>query len=300
MRKWLALLILGCTLALPSRVASQEPARLASLDVKLWPEYDQPKMLVIYDFQLAEGTTIPAQISFRLPKDAEVNAVAASQNGDFVNGNFESSDAGDGWQSVTVFIDSPTAYRIEYYEPLKMTGSQREFAFTWPGDFDIHAFTISVQEPVDTTSMSTDPAYPPKKGSDGLTYHSSPVASLKQGETFTLAVKYDKTSQQLTVPSTDIKPSAPLNENTPGRVSLSNYLPYIIGALGVTLVVGGLGYYLLWGKPRSVDRRPRRRTRARPSESADAEIYCHQCGQRARPADRFCRVCGTRLRQQEN
>ena len=300
MRKWLALLILGCTLALPSRAASQEPLRLASLEVKLWPEYDRPSMLVIYDFQLPEGTTLPAQVSLRVPADAEVNAVAALQNGEFVNSDYDISDAEGGWRTVTVIVDAPAAYRIEYYRPLNISGARREFNFEWPGDYEVHAFTVSVQQPVDTTSMSTDPSYPSKKETDGLTYYTSPVSSLKQDEAFNVAVQYEKTSDRLTVPTSDIQPSAPLNENTTGRVSLSNYVPYIIGALGVTLVVGGLGYYFLWGKPRSSEKRPRRRSHPRQTETAGGEVYCHQCGQRARPTDRFCRVCGTRLRQQEN
>ncbi|MGE5252300.1 MAG: zinc ribbon domain-containing protein [Bacteroidota bacterium] len=300
MRKWLVLLILGWGLVFPLGAAAQEQVRLASLEVKLWPEYDQPGMLVIYDFQVAQGVSLPARVIFRIPKDATVNAVAALESNGFVNSSYEGPTAEGDSQLLTVIVDAPTAHRLEYYEPLKTSGKARQFTYLWQGEYAVDAFSVSVQQPLDTTTFTTDPAYPAVQGSDGLTYFNSQVTRMDAAGSFKLTLRYEKTSDRLTVPTAQIQPSAPLDENTTGRVSLNNYIPYIVGAVGVTLVVAGLGYYFLWGRPREVERRQRRRAHARQQESATSEVYCHQCGQRARPTDRFCRVCGARLRQQEN
>jgi hypothetical protein len=299
MRKWLTLLILGLVLAFPSLAAAQDEIRLASLDVKLWPEYDQPSMLVIYDFQVTRDVSLPTRVSFRIPRDASVNAVAALENGEFVNSGFDGPKPEGQWQVLSVIVDAPTAYRFEYYQPLSVAEKTRQFSYQWAGEYAVDAFTVSVQQPLDTTGLTTDPVFTPRQETDGLTYYNSPVISLKAGEQFKLKLQYKKTSDKLTVPSPNIEPAAPLNENTSGRVSLNNYVPYIVGALGVIFVVGGIGYYFLWGRPRPAERRQHRRSRAQRAGETGNDIYCPQCGQRARPGDRFCRVCGTRLRQPE-
>lgn len=300
MRKLLMMLIVGLVLAFPLQVAAQDEIQIASLDVKLWPEYDQPGMLVIYDFQLRQDAPLPLRMTFRLPQDASINAVASLENGSYVNSQSEGPKVEGEWQILTVIIDTAAAYRIEYYQPLSISGGSRQFAFLWPGDFQVDSFTVGVQQPPDTTGMTTIPVLSPEQSNDGLTYYNSQAVSLGAGEQFTLDIQYQKSSDRLTVSSLEVKSSEDLNENTSGRVSWNNYIPIIIGVLGVILVAGGLGYYFILGRPRQAQPRHRRRAHAHPEEEATSEIYCPQCGQRARPGDRFCRICGTRLRQPKN
>ncbi|MGE5072107.1 MAG: zinc-ribbon domain-containing protein, partial [Anaerolineae bacterium] len=112
-----------------------------------------------------------------------------------------------------------------------------------------------------------------------------------------LRLSYTRTADTLTVPQESVQPSKPLGSNTPGRVLLSNYLPYIVGVLGIALL-GAAGIYI-W-QSRNNQAAPRRRTHGGTREPrAKDDIYCHQCGARAQPGDRFCRVCGTRLRLDE-
>ena len=297
MRKWLTFFIITLALAIPSLAAAQaETPRLSSLDVQLWPEYDQPSMLVIYNFRVAESASLPANISFHIPADARINAVATMKNGQLVNSDYEAPVAQGEWQLLKVIVDTPTAYSIEYYQPLSVAGTSRRFSFLWFGDYAVDSFSVSVQQPVDATGMTVDPAFESKQETDGLTYFNSPVIALEPQEQYSLNLQYEKSTDRLTVPSSVVQPSAPLGENTSGHISLNNYVPYLLGTLGVILIVGGLGYHFLWRRPRAAPTR-RRRTRASVPLEAESDVYCPQCGQRARVGDRFCRVCGTRLRQ---
>ena len=72
MRKWFSILVLGIFLAFPSLAFAQTNITLESMNVQLWPEYDQPSMLVITDFTVAAGTTFPVDMSFRIPLDANL------------------------------------------------------------------------------------------------------------------------------------------------------------------------------------------------------------------------------------
>lgn len=299
MRKWLSLLILGVLFVFPSLASAQGPIRLATLDVKFWPEYDNSGMLVIYDFELPKDAPLPTSVTFRIPLGVSVHAVAALEDAGLFQATFLGPTPAGDWQTLTIPIDKQTSYHFEYYAPLNKSGDKRQFTYIWAGDYAVDKLGISVQQPPDATSLTGNPALESFVDTDGLTYHTTEVTDLKAGEQFTFTLEYNKTTETLTAPSTTVEPSAPLGEDTTGRVSLGIYTPYIIGGLGILLIASGVGYYYLWAR-RGTPKQSRRRLRSRTTEEsvAGADVYCPQCGQRGRSGDRFCRVCGTRFRQE--
>ena len=80
MRKWVLPLLLIMSLLLPVRVHAQNPISLSSMVIEIWPEYDKPSVLVIYQMTLSSATAFPATVSVRIPVTAgEPNAVAERQ-----------------------------------------------------------------------------------------------------------------------------------------------------------------------------------------------------------------------------
>jgi hypothetical protein len=299
MRKWLLILIMGVFFTFPAIAAyAQSNVTLANVNVQLWPEYDQPSMLVIVDFQVSISQ-LPANIPFRIPKEANLIAVAAyAADGSLVNAVFDGPKKDGEWQTFSISMDTSASYRFEYYQPITFNGSQRIFSYLWDGAYAVDAFNIRVLEPMDTVSLTTIPALPSTAQENGLLYYEGDTVKLAGGEQFTLNLDYKKTSDTLIAPPQGIQPSAPVDENTPGRISLNNSLPYVIGGLGVIMIVGGLVYY--WGAGRNSGKKARRRTHSYAENKEDgAETHCPQCGQRANAGDRFCRVCGARLRHPE-
>ncbi|NOT05564.1 MAG: zinc ribbon domain-containing protein [Anaerolineales bacterium] len=299
MRKWILILILGIFLAFPSSAFAQTSITLTSMNVQLWPEFDQPSVLVITDFTAAASTKFPVDMSFRIPLDANLIAVATyTADGSLMNAVFEGPTVQGEWQVFTVTLEAASA-RFEYYQPITFSGNQRVFSYLWNGDYAVSAFNMRVLEPADTTSLTTVPKLSSISQTDGLKYFEGKPVKLKSGEQYALNLQYTKTTDTLIKSSQTVQPSAPVDENTPGRVSLNNYLPYIIGGVGVLLIVGGFVYYLRSGRNSSKRARRRAHTINVENEEADEELYCPQCGTRAKSNDRFCRVCGARIRRQE-
>jgi hypothetical protein len=298
MRKWFLILALGILFVFPSIVSAQNNVTFASVSVQLWPEYDQPSMLVITDFQVAADTQFPASVTFRIPQDANLIAVAAyDANGSLVNAVFDGPAASGEWQSFTVTLNSASA-RFEYYQPITFNQEQRIFSYLWDGTHAVDAFHIRVLEPLDTTSLTTTPELASISQEQNLKYYVSDSIKLAAGEQFALNLNYKKSTDALIASSQAVQPAAPVDESTPGRVSLSNYLPYILGGLGVVMIVGGFAYY--WQAGRGPSKKARRRSHAKTEgEENDEESYCPQCGTRAKSGDRFCRICGGRIRHQE-
>ncbi len=297
MRSKLVVALLAGIFAFPFSARAQSPIKLSSLQVQLWPEYDQPSMLVIYDFRLPESIKLPVSVSISFPKEGHLVAVASqAADGSLLNTDYIGPTAGQQSQTVTIQIQTSTTYHLEYYQPLSRTGRERKFSYVWPGDYAVDDISISIRIPPDTTSIITDPAMKSTKAPDGTDSLIKDFGALQAGQKFPLQLTYVKESETLSVPGESVQPSKPLGSNTPGRVLLSNYLPYILGALGIISIGAAAIYFLQPGRRQAT---ARRRTHGHAEGKAKGEIYCHQCGARAQPNDRFCRVCGTKLRLEE-
>ena len=296
MPRWLAALSLLGAIFIPTSARAQTPIALSSLQVQLWPEYDQPSMLVIYDFQVGPGTELPVGISIRFPKDANLVAVAVQRDTEtLLNADYLQSVGVDEWQSVIVQVQSPATYRIEYFQPFSRSGDRRQFSYEWTGDFEVQDFSLRVRLPADATVVTADPQL--QRGEKvGPTYFlEKDFGRLAAGRNFAFSLEYSRTSEALMAPSQELQPSKPLDSSTPGRVMLSNYVPYILGALGFVLIAGASLYF--WQSSRGgASGEKRRHGSAHSAAQGTGDVYCNQCGTRAQSGDRFCRVCGTRLR----
>lgn len=300
MRKSIFLLFfIAICLMLPVTAKAQATITLENLTIQLWPDHDQPKVLVIYDFALDASTSLPEIVHFKMPADADLVAVAQNADGGLLT--VEHTLSADG-RIVTFAVADKTGYHLEYYMPYTLKGTTRDFVFTWPGDYAVKSFSLALQKPSAATNLTTDPALtdiPADK--NGFNYQATQTLTLAVQETYAIHVRYQNDSGTLSASTLTVQPSSSLTENVPGQVSVMTYLPWVLGVLAVILIVGGLGWY--WFSSRGSADAPKssrkHSSRKKPVESTDEDrqIYCHQCGKRARADDRFCRTCGAQLRQ---
>ena len=294
MRKLVILLILLAML-IPLPAQAQNILALKTLNVQLWAEHDQPSMLAIYIFEVADEVSLPASIDLRLPSDGNITAVAFESDGSLLLADYANNPIEDpGWQSITIFLTERTSYRVEYYQPLERDGDKRSFTFQWTGDHPVGSFDVEVRVPQDSTNVRTTPAIPFVQDQIFLS-GGSMLSSMDKGETYQLTLEYARTSESPSVspPSgQQVEPLVPVDADTDGRVTLEN-LPYVLGGFGAILIVAALFYFLRSGSPRTQRKTRKRQTK---SQSKASQTYCHECGTRAHEGDRFCRICGSKLR----
>jgi len=285
---------------IPVVVQAQGVTRFSTVGVEIWPEYDRPDVLVIYNLELAADTILPANITLRLPGSVEkpyvvaVGPTAATVTDQDIDYSYQ---AVEDWLEVSVTAED-VAIRIEYYDPgLAREGQIRSFRFTWPGDYSVEAFEILFKLPIDATDFQSDPVFTPLGvGADNLTYYGLNAGVLEAGEMFTVDLGYQKTTDRLSNSGLSVEPVEDLGSGISG-FRISEFLPWIIGGLGLVLIGAGVIYFLSARKGSKPSRAERKRhAPSRTEEAAAGATYCHQCGRRAQPSDRFCRACGTRLR----
>ena len=298
MPKWLVFALLLALLLFPSSAGAQGETKLEAITIELWSEYDQPSMLVIYQFMVSQETPLPAEVQLRVPKDGNLVAVAVESNGALFNKNVTPPVEQGNWQSVTIKVETYDPHRIEYYQPLNHDGDKRQFKFQWFGDYYVKKFSVSALIPADSTNLVTSPPLQETTTTpDGLLTTGTVIKNdLKMMNSFQFELEYQRTSTALVKPAqatAQIVPATPVDENTPGRVSITN-LPWIIGGFGLALI--GIALFSYWRSTQSSETQPRRRRRQKQENVEEGEAYCHECGTRAHAGDRFCRTCGSRLR----
>lgn len=298
MRKLFVLLTL-LVLLFPSAALAQEAGtvKIESLNVMLWSEHDQPSMLVIYNFTLTDDTQVPTSMDIRLPKDANITAVAYQSGSELLLANYQPLSIDDSnLQAIRLFVTERTAYHIEYYQPLRRSGEQRSFNYQWLGDFSVNEFDIQVQVPDDSKGVKTDPAIPLMQSQPSILSGGARMSALSQGQTYQLQLDYSRPSDApvATPISSQVEPLVPVDENTDGRSTLDN-LPLFLGGFGVALILAALFYFFRSGQS-SPARTTRSRRRTQSPQEPSMPSYCPECGARANEGDRFCRTCGSKLR----
>ena len=297
MRKWLVFILLLGALLFPSGAGAQGGIKLKSMNVELWSEYDQSSMLVIHEFTVDDSTPLPVQVKLRFPSEGNLNAVAYRGDEGLIDVNFTGPEKQGNWQAVTLNVQSYLPHRIEYYQPLARSGNQRSFSFNWFGDYVVGNFDVTVQLPLDSVNVVAQPDFREAAAStDGLYFIGTVSAgSLNMGQSYEFNLQYERTSEAVSKPTnnSNIQPSKPIGPNTEGRVSVDN-LPWVIGGFGLALI--GLALFFYWRSTQTPERRPRQRRARNVQSNAEEQAYCHECGARANPGDRFCRTCGSKLK----
>jgi hypothetical protein len=301
MRFWKILALVSLILVFARPVQAQDNPVIEKLEVDLWPEYDRPGVLVIYRITLSPDTSLPAQMSIRMPREVKKPFNLAMQNADgLFNLNYDTAIAGD-WVTISFTTPSPNL-QIEYYDPrLEKNNDAHQYEFRWPGDFTVKSFSLQVQKPLNATDIQITPDMGVgEMGKDGLFYYSQVVGEVPSGTTLQVSLSYTKADDSLSVNMQPVQSAQPVTEQTTGRVSFIEMLPWMVGALGLLLIGGGALWYWQSGREEATQQKIQRHSNSERRKNQAAEpsgnIYCHQCGKRAAPGDVFCRVCGTKLR----
>jgi len=300
--------------AAPYHVAmpiNQTFPRFSSMEIGLWPEYDQASMLVIYTFTLSSDTPVPASLSIRIPTAAGLpNALATGVDVDNLF-DIEYDRHVEGQWSYIRFKTSVPVIRLEYYDPtLTLQGTKRQFVFRWESDYDIDNVYLQVQQPFGASNLHISPT--PKNGawvSDNvLNYYNAQFSALAAKTPLALTVTYQKETEQLSISGLQVKPTVPITANTAGRTSLWSTIPWILLIpLAIILIFVVAIWYWRQSIPHAkpiIDQHKKPPHELQKDKVDDSEvktitqpnIHCHHCGKRAGTHDLFCRSCGTRLR----
>jgi ribosomal protein L32 len=261
-------------------------------------------VLVLLTGSLPPEVVPPVEVAVPLPDGATVNAVARIDATDSMLADLEPEIGTD----FVTFTLPDQRFRVEYYFPYEQDGLEHSFTFDWLAPaLSVRNLSLAVQQPALAVDLETDPdAEAVTQGSDQLDYHNLTDAAVRAGEPYVVDVTYTMSEERLTMSTAEDLSDA--EEAVPAEVGETTGLeldwPVVLGVVGGLLILLALGWQLFSDRlagPGGAPRKPRP-ARARQQKSANRRQpqgkarFCHNCGERVRPGDRFCRECGTQLK----
>lgn len=255
--------------------------RVENMQITVWPEYDDPRVLTIIRGAFEPSTFQPTQVSFPLPPRAEVIGVGfISDKDELLLHPYEVVSGEDG--DRIIFPLPSNRFFLEHYHQAFGSSPQRAFKYEILISYPVARLEVGIQKPLAATNFGVEP--PSKKivaDPQGFQNHTYQFTDLKPGTILAFDVRYTKTDpspsvrRQPTPPGPQAgPPPSPASGGVFTRVQ-SRYTPYLMGgflALGVGLIV-------LWavGRGRGLARR----------------TPCDGCERIIPTSHKFCPFCGS-------
>jgi hypothetical protein len=284
-------LVLSLGFSFPGAAAAQEAVQFSELVIEIWPEYDRPSALVIYRGILAPEVALPAQLTIEIPAEAgQPNAVAVRDaSNQLTTVQYQRTVRGD--TAEVTFTTSSQEIQFEYYDPgLKKSGDTRTYTYRWPGNHQVNAAVLQVQEPKGAEELEiTPPLGNTFRGSDGLRYYYDTFDPLGR-DPLEISLEYQKQGSALSFEEQNVQPSGPIDVQPVLSFQGGNVLPWILAGGGLLLLAGAVVLYWWAGSGRKLPAGLRSVLGSRAGNPDGG--YCSRCGAARDRQDRFCRSCG--------
>lgn len=200
-RLLLVTLLLG---VLPTHAwAENEPMELKNLNVSVWPEYDDPRVLVILEGTFVNTSNAPysGPVKWNIPDAGEIEVGMACE---IVNGGghscqpYQQTKKGE-WIELTCkttkSIKPGEEYPVfleYYYNPLE-GAVDKKFNFPYQPSYNIQALSIAVQQPLKASNFSvTPPANSTNVDQGGFTVHNYLFSNQTPKDKISLNIAYTK------------------------------------------------------------------------------------------------------------
>ncbi len=184
---------------------ANEDLSIGRMRVAIWPEYDDPSVLVIYDGKLDEDVRFPVKTSFLIPKGAVISdACSLSFSGQHFCQLYKTINRG-AFDEVRLLLPYPNFYLSFHSSLVDTKNEKRAFDYKVKANHSIKTMEVDIQQPLRTTEFKLLPAGAASSIEKDFTHFRYTFGPISAGEEKAFKVSYLKKDQK---PSVDIKYSA--------------------------------------------------------------------------------------------
>ena len=290
---------------------------MARLRLSIWPEYDDPRVLIMLRGEMAPRQAFPASVTLPLPKGTEiVGAGMISEQNELILHPYEVVP-GDAQDSLQLNLPVPRFFLEFYYNPFTASRAEKRFTYTTPTPYPIEVLEVDIQQPLQATNFTLEPASMEHlTDKQGFTYHQFAYRDITKGQSQTFTVSYSKTVFTPSVPKQQPAPQSPKNARPLSNTAFVS-LSILAGAI---LIFAVWAWWLRGSQPQHMPA-----TSSAPESTStpsaflallqeDVQIqetgvttpaqpqtrvvnFCAHCGHKPLPNDRFCSECGKPIKR---
>jgi hypothetical protein len=276
----LSVIALLVFLAGSSPAYAQTDSDNISLDnVHLWlnPEYDDPRLLVMLEGQIADFQS-PITMRFLVPAEAEMySAGSMDAQGSYSGGPPDRiASSIPGWDEISYVVQTQV-FRLEYYDPIITGQPDKSISYEFLRLYPISSLQIIIQEPRAASNFSVSPAGQPYVDSQGFNTDIYSYSNLAVDTPIEFQITYTKS---------DTRPSLSITDTGTSKLPVA---AIVILALALAIAI-----VFFWRRKSGVQNRAARKQTA----SQNRNRFCPQCGKPVAGSDKFCAHCGASLRAQ--
>lgn len=241
---WGVILPLFVSLMMLNGEPQASPLTIGRMRVAIWPEYDDPGVLVIYDGRFRDDNSFPRETSFFIPNGAVISdACSLSPKGQHFCQLYKVIKGGD-VDEVRLKLPFPNFYLSFHIDPFKDGKERKDFSYTIKTNHPIDRLEVNIQRPLRAEGFKVTPDPPERSEVKGFEYYNYVFDNTPQGRVLDFKVKYVKKD---TLPSVDIKyspMSGPRVWGSPYEAQRRfSVVLYILAGVGI-LVAGGFLWLL--------------------------------------------------------
>ncbi len=321
--RWLMTIMLTLALwalLIPSPAMAAPDVSYDTMNIRVQPEYDDPRVLVVVESVLSGETKLPAKVETALSNkmpDVTVGMACEVPEGQGHRCKvYETKEAGD-FQDLTYSVDTARNLFLEYYyDPFKGSKEAEKgnkiVTYEYKASAPIKQLDIQVQEPLKATDYKVEPASENvSEDQEGFKYHTYSFSDVKPDDVMTFNVSYTKTDKEPSV----VKPiGQPVNNEQAagsGEAGNSNTTRWFMFGIILLGVTGGLGMYWRSQTSAAAEVATRQKSRPKPKGSKSAKgskavksqsgakskkgKFCSECGTRIDADNKFCSDCGSEI-----
>jgi hypothetical protein len=204
---FLTLALIVFQLVTPAR-GQETYYRINDLKVSVWPEYDDPRVLVIYRGAFEESSIFPNWVDFYIPEGAEINGAGiATPGGELLLQEHEIRREGDR-NVISINLSIPTFFLEYYYDPF-IGEVQKSFEQKIENKYPVASMAVVVQQPLKAENFSLTPqADSSETDSAGFTNYLYNFSDLAAENSVSFMVSYKKEDPNPSVRKKTIVPQA--------------------------------------------------------------------------------------------
>lgn len=290
----------------PVTAGTTAPLAAVAMDVQIWPEYDDPGVLAIYEGRLRPSVSTPVDFTFLVPAGARIHMVGGiDQQGRHVHAEYATRERDDGLVEITYRLEVPTFYMEFYYDPFSGR-NRRKFTYPVVSAFPVDSLVVAVQKPRRAEGFSVKPSTGEvARDRNGFEYRVLRLGARAGGEKTPVTVTYRKEDREPSVSPDQAGKSASAAAAAGSQKPPEHQLAFFV--LGIVAVLsGGAGLFyptlrewLGTGSGRGSGGGSGRR-RARKASFRGASRpgkFCSACGEALIEGANFCGACGQPTRR---